>query len=40
MMLELNVYGVSNKIKATSKNCFSSDLWNTDFVDVAIARNS
>ena len=25
---------------ATSKNCFASDLRNTDFVDVAHARNS
>ena len=24
--------------KATSKNCFASDLWNTDFVDVAHAQ--
>ena len=24
-----------NVLKATSKNCFASDLWNTDFVDVA-----
>ena len=27
-------------LQATSKNCFSSDLRNTDFVDVAIARKS
>ncbi|MBR5784233.1 MAG: hypothetical protein IKY43_03590 [Bacteroidales bacterium] len=27
-------------IKVTSKNCFTSDLRNTDFFDVAIARKS
>ena len=28
------------KFKATSKNCFACDLWNFDFVDVAIARKN
>ena len=28
------------RLKATSKNCFATDLRNTDFVDVAHARKS
>ena len=35
-----NIITVDDYYKATSKNCFASDLWNADFVDVANTRKS